>query len=238
MCSIIRTDKKGKFEKDGNSDYILTSSPITKVLMNPPFESKYGCLTIVGNVLKCVPRNTLCAFVLPDKKLEKDSKGKKLLEHSTLLKIIKLPEKVFSEGVTTSIFVFQAGVPHGNKEIFGCYIAEDGLETVKNQGRQDVKNRWRKIEDEWIDIIRKQSGNDTIQWINPAEHLSYQIPEKPFEIFEEDFTKTMMDYLMFKEGFDVKAFNEALVKKVLYESAITIQNNDILISMYSEGVER
>ena len=24
------------------------------------------------------------------------------------------------------------------------------------------------------------------------------MPEKPFEIFEEDFTKTMMDYLMFK----------------------------------------
>ncbi len=239
-CDWIRsksykTDKKGRFEKDSNGDYILTSSPITKVLMNPPFESKYGCLTIVDNVLKCVPRNTLCAFILPDKKLEKDPKGKRLLVHSTLLKIIKLPEKVFSEGVTTSVFIFQAGVPHGNKDIFGCYIAEDGLETVKNQGRQDVRGRWQAIEDEWVEIIRKQSGNNTVQWIKPKEHLSYQMPEKPFEIFEEDFTKTIMDYLMFKENLDVKSFNEALVKKVLYNSIIGSTHDKVIISLIRKG---
>lgn len=96
----------------------IRSKKITKVLMNPPFETKYGCLTIVDNVLKNVPQNTKCAFILPDKKLEKDSRGKKLLKHSTLEKIIKLPEKVFSEGVTTSIFIFTAGVPQNDKEIF------------------------------------------------------------------------------------------------------------------------
>ena len=42
--------------------------------------------------------------------------GRKLLKHSTLEKIIKLPEKVFSEGVTTSIFIFTAGVPQNDKE--------------------------------------------------------------------------------------------------------------------------
>ena len=145
----------------------IKSKNITKVLMNPPFESKYGCLTIVDNVLKSVPKGTKCAFILPDKKLEKDRKGKKLLEHSTLHKIIKLPEKVFSEGVTASIFIFEAGVPQKDREIFACYIEDDGLETVKNQGRQDTKNRWQSIEDQWIDTIRKQSGHVTIQWIKP-----------------------------------------------------------------------
>lgn len=240
-CDWIRsksykTDKKGKFEKDGNGDYILTSSPITKVLMNPPFESKYGCLTIVDNVLKCVPRNTLCAFILPDKKLEKDSKGKKLLVHSTLLKIIKLPEKVFSEGVKTSVFIFKSGVPQGNKEIFTCYIEDDGLETVKNQGRQDIKDRWQNIEDKWVDIIRKQSGDDTIKWIKPSEHLSYQVPEKEFEISEEDFTKTMTDYLMFKQGIDVKEFNDKLINKVLYNSFVnSIDDGVISISLERAG---
>ena len=207
----------------------IKSKKITKVLMNPPFETKYGCLTIVDNVLKNVPQNTKCAFILPDKKLEKDSRGKKLLKHSTLEKIIKLPEKVFSEGVTTSIFIFTAGVPQNNKEIFACYIEDDGLETVKNQGRQDIKDKWQDIEDLWIDIIRKQSGHETIQWIKPAEHLSYQMPEVPFEIFEEDFTKTMMDYLMFMEGIDVKNFNEKLLRKVLYGSDITNKENNTII---------
>lgn len=207
----------------------IKSKNITKVLMNPPFESKYGCLTIVENVLKNVPRNTKCAFILPDKKLEKDKKGRKLLKHSTLEKIIKLPEKVFSEGVTASIFIFNAGVPQNDKEIFACYIEEDGLETVKNQGRQDIKDRWQSIEDRWVDIIRKQSGDDTVQWIKPSKDLSYQMPEKPFEIFEEDFTKTMMDYLMFRQGIDVKEFSDSLVKKVMYDSEISSNENDITI---------
>lgn len=211
----------------------IKSKDITKVLMNPPFESKFGCLTIVENVLKSVPRNTKCAFILPDKKLEKDKKGKKLLKHSTLEKIIKLPEKVFSEGVTTSIFIFTAGIPHDNREIFTCYIEDDGLETVKNQGRQDIKNRWQEIEDRWIDVIRKQTGDITVQWIKPFEHLSYQMPEKPFEIFEEDFTKTIMDYLMFKQGIDVKEFNDKLLRNILYNSTIT--NDDCNTTIVLKG---
>ena len=209
----------------------IKSKSITKVLMNPPFESKYGCLTIVDNVLKSVPKGTACAFILPDKKLEKDSRGSKLLKHSTLKKIIKLPEKVFSEGVTTSIFIFQAGVPHGTKDIFACYIEDDGLETVKNQGRQDIKDRWQAIEDKWIELIRKQSGHDTIQWIKPSEHLSYQMPEKEFEVFEEDFTKTMMDYLMFQQQIDVKEFSEKLVTKVMYSSSVSSSENNVIITL-------
>lgn len=232
-----KTNKKGEFQKDKNGNLILLSRPITKVLMNPPFERKYGCLTIVNNVLQNVPPHTKCAFILPDKKLEKDS-GAKLLKHSTLEKIIKLPEKVFSEGVTTSIFIFESGVPQNDKEIFTCYIEDDGLETVKNQGRQDIKDRWQSIEDRWVDIIRKQSGDDTIKWIKPSEHLSYQIPEKPFEISEEDFTKTIMDYLMFKQGIDIKEFSDKLLNKVLYNS--TVESNDsgvISISLESAGKE-
>ena len=209
----------------------IKSKNITKVLMNPPFETKYGCLTIVDNVLKNVPQGTKCAFILPDKKLEKDSKGKKLLQHSTLLKIIKLPEKVFSEGVTTSIFIFESGIPHENKEIFACYIDDDGLETVKNQGRQDIKDRWQAIEDYWVDIIRKQSGNETIQWIQFSKSLSYQMPEKEFELYEEDFIKTIMDYLIYQENISVKDFNETLLKKVLYASNITSSQQTISIKL-------
>ena len=183
-----------------------------------------------------VPPHTKCAFILPDKKLEKDN-GAKLLKHSTLEKIIKLPEKVFSEGVTTSVFIFESGVPQNNKEIFTCYIEDDGLETVKNQGRQDIKDRWQSIEDKWVDIIRKQSGDKTIKWIKPSEHLSYQIPEKEFEINEEDFTKTIMDYLMFKQGIDIKEFSDVVAKKVMYSSEITSTDTKVLISLDSKGVE-
>ena len=216
----------------------IESKNITKVLMNPPFERKYGCIDIIMNVLDSVSKNSICAFIMPDKKLEKDSAKKvsKILKNHSLLKIVKLPENVFREGVTTSVFVFKTGVPQNDKEIFACYIEDDGLEAVKNQGRQDIKNRWKSIEDKWVDVIRKQSGSNTIQWLNPKEHLSYQMPQKAFEIFEEDFAKTAMDYLLFEQEIDVKQFTEDIANKVLYSSAITQKNGRVNITI--NGNER
>ncbi|WP_408921375.1 class I SAM-dependent DNA methyltransferase [Corynebacterium tuberculostearicum] len=186
----------------------IQEQPITKVLMNPPYERKYGCMKIVGNVLNHVPRGTICAFILPDKKLEKDG-GKSLLKKHRLDKIIKLPENTFfGVGVTTSIFLFTAGEPQDGREIFACNIEEDGLVTVKNQGRQDVHNRWRTLEDEWMRIIHRQAGHGSIQWLDPAEHLSWQAPIPPFEIAEEDFIKVVMDYELFKRGVNEKALAE------------------------------
>lgn len=213
----------------------IQSKPITKVLMNPPFENKYGCIPIVKNVLDSVRMNTLCAFILPDKKLEKV--GKKIvldiLKKHTLKKIIKLPEKTFLEGITTSIFIFEAGVPQNDQEIFACYIEEDGLETVKNQGRQDIKNRWETIENKWINIISKQTGSETIQWIKPSEHLSYQMPKEEFEIYEEDFSKSIIKYFMFENNIDEKKLNEIIFDKVVFKSKVTENAKSISIVLNS-----
>ncbi len=219
------------------SDWIREKK-ITKVLMNPPYERKYGCMAIVQNILASVPRGTKCAFILPDKKLEKDFKdkkyGNKVLENNTLTTIIKMPENLFfGVGVTTSIFVFESGNPQNGRNIIGYYMEDDGLETVKNKGRQDIKNKWEDIENYWIKAI--QDGNDykfnTRQIINPAEHLSYQMPEKEFEISEEDFTKTMMDYLMFEQKIDINEFRDKLIYKVLYDSKVEAEEDKFSISL-------
>lgn len=215
----------------------IRSKEITKVLMNPPFERKYGCLKIVENVLDSVPAHTMCAFILPDKKLEKD-KSDSILKHHQLQKIIKLPEKVFSEGVTASVFVFESGIPQNEKEIFACYIEDDGLETVKNQGRHDIKDRWQEIEDRFVDVVHKQSGDKSIQWIKPSEHLSYQMPEKEFEIFEQDFTKTMMDYMMYEDGIDAKDFYDNLIEKVMYSSVVTEDGEDYIITLKGDNDDK
>ena len=212
----------------------IKSKPIKKVLMNPPFENKYGCMTIVENVLDSVPRRTKCAFILPDKKLEKigKAKPKRILQHHTLQKIIKLPEKLFfNAGITTSVFVFDSGIPQNGKDIFGCYIENDGLETVKNLGRQDIKDRWSEKENYWINVIQKQSGNDTIQWINPSEHLSYQLPEPEFDVSEVDFIKTTVDYLFFEDNTNVKKFGENLLYDIFYSGKITSDNDTLTISI-------
>lgn len=242
-CANMLIHKDGKTNlaqmdaKSAEASEWISSQKITKVLMNPPFERKYGCMAIVENVLDNVPSGTKCAFIMPDKKLEKDG-GKRLLKKHTLTHIIKLPENLFfGVGVTTSIFVFETGKPQKDRSIKGYYIEEDGLETVKNKGRQDIKNKWPELEDYWIKAI--QDDNDykynTRQLINPNEHLSYQMPEKPFEIYEEDFVKTMMDYEMFKRGIDVKTFNTDLLDRVLYGSDVTETEEGIHITFQKGG---
>lgn len=217
----------------------ISSKKITKVLMNPPFERKYGCMTIVENVLNSVPSNTKCAFILPDKKLEKTGEKtmNRILSNHQLQKIVKLPEKTFSEGITTSIFIFETGIPQNGKEIFTCYISEDGLVTVKNQGRQDINNKWQEIEEYWVEIIYKQSGDDSIKWVKPTESLSYQMPLKEFVITEEDFRKTVLDYLMFQENIDVKIFEENIMNNVLYSSSLKSDDNKVIITIKNEDVE-
>ena len=214
----------------------IKSKPITKVLMNPPFENKYGCMTIVENVLDSVKPRTECAFILPDKKLEKASLSqiKRILSNHTLMKIIKLPEPLFfGIGVTTSIFIFKSGEPQKDKNIIGYYIKDDGLETVKNQGRQDIKHKWKDIEDYWVSAIRdgEDSKYHTKQLIKPSEHLSYQLPEKTFEISEEDFKKTAMDYICFKKGIDTKELSEKLLSATLYGSEVSLDDNSVNIKI-------
>lgn len=216
----------------------IASKGITKVLMNPPYENKYGCMTIVENVLDNVPGHTMCAFILPDKKLEKATKTqmKRILKNHRLRKVIKLPEDLFfNVGVTTSIFVFETGIGQDGKEFFACYMETDGLATVKNKGRHDVYGKWADIEAYWVDVVAKQSGDDTCQWVNPAEHLSYQMPQKSFEIFEEDFRKTAMDYLMFQKGIDVKDFCEKLLSTAMYSSNVSTDNETVTIAMQKGG---
>lgn len=240
---LIHKDGKTNIEhmdtRDANACEWIKNCNITKVLMNPPYEHKYGCIEIVGNVLDNVPKGTPCAFILPDKKLEKDGKskrfGNKLLENHRLKTIVKLPENLFfGVGVTTSIFVFEAGVKQEDRSIIGYYIEDDGLETVKNQGRQDIRFRWQEIEDYWIKAIHDGVDDkyNTRQVINPHEHLSYQMPQKPFEVFEEDFIKTLTDYEMYHRGIDPKEFNEAILSNVLYNSEVTQEDDELNIRIH------
>ena len=72
--------------------------------------------------------------------------------------------------------------------------------------------------------------------MDPSEHLSYQMPEKPFEIYEEDFVKTMMDYEMYKRGIDAKSFKDALMQKVLYGSDVDKNsNNDTVVTLKGDN---
>lgn len=211
----------------------IISKSVTKVLMNPPFESKYGCLDIVMNVLNAVADRDkslhhLCAFILPDKKLEKKNqvgRVKKILARHRLIQIVKLPERTFG-GVNTSIFVFESGKPQGDKKIFGCYIKEDGLDTIKNQGRQDVYGNWQEIENYWIKVINRELENETVQYIDPKEHLSYQMDNK-IVISRSLFNATLIEYNLYHHKIDFPSFCDNLSKSLIYQTDLPSEHRNI-----------
>lgn len=61
------------------------------------------------------------------------------------------------------------------------------------------------------------------------------MPKAEFKIYEEDFTKTVMDYLMFEQGIDIKELKDRLIDKVLYSSDIQAKNDTIFISLKTKG---
>lgn len=199
----------------------ISEKGITRVLMNPPFENKFGCLEIVENVLDHVGDRAVCAFILPDNKLIKNAtKTKRILANHRLDKIIKLPQDLFP-GVETSIFMFTAGIKGSPEDkIFTCHIVDDGLETVKNQGRQDVRNRWSEIEDYWVDVILHRRDDASVKWISRSvgDKLCYKMPENALELSSSDFQKTVMDFLLFENGVDEIEFKSYLSDLLLYGS--------------------
>lgn len=224
---LIHKDGKTNLEhldsRSADAGWWMRDKPITRVLMNPPFENKYGCLDIVENVLYNVPHGTVCAFILPDNKLEKArGRVRRWLQAHRLTKIIKLPKEIFS-GVTTSIFMFTVGTPQGKHEIFTCYMADDGLETIKNQGRHDIRGRWETIEQQWVDIVRKQTGSDTIKWISPDEHLSYQEDIEVPMLTRADFMKRTLAYALFKQKIDEQDFFESARDHLLYGAPLVTE---------------
>lgn len=218
------------------SDWIKNRpKAVTKVLMNPPYEKSHGCIQIVENVLDSVPAKTKCAFILPDKKLEKSgSIPANLLKRHRLTNIVKLPENLFfNVGVTTSVFIFETGVPQRDREVFGMYIEEDGLRTVKNQGRHDVLGVWPDLEDYWISAFHKRCDTryGTDQWIDPNERLSYQTPQEAFDVEVSDFREVAMDYLMFQRGVDVSELNQKIFDHVMYQASVMQQGDGVVFKV-------
>ncbi len=198
--NIICWDAKS--EQSGNW---INNSKITKVLMNPPYEKAAKPQEIIRNVLDNVERGADCLFLMPNSKLRTNEKyiRDKILNKHRLTHIIKLPD-VFAGIASTgdvSIFMFKAHIPQNNEKIIGYHIPEDGLKTVKNQGRHDINNIWAEdLEDYWVNAIKlgEEPRYNSKKIIDPNEHLEYPDEIKKFEIFEEDFQKVVLDRILFE----------------------------------------
>lgn len=198
-----------------------------KVLMNPPFEQRNGCLDIVKNVLDAVPPGSWCAVILPGGKLD-SKKGRLLLKEHSLKAVIRLPESLKKQwSLDTSVFVFYTGRPQNGEKIPGCSVTQDeivSLLTAKKRPTLSLndQNYWRRF--------FKIMGKDDLQWIDPEE--SFFIPDHEAPIYyEEDFCRAVMESIIFRGGDDPSDIMERLTKKIMYDSEISLFEDKVNITV-------
>lgn len=194
---VLCQDAKSKESYDW-----MKSKPITKCILNPPYEKKYGTYDILLNTLDALPKGTRTALFYPDSHIEKMTKAQKeRMAGHRIEKIIKLPKNTFQPfaSIGTCLFLITAGEPQGNLKPWGCYIPEDGLTRKKDKYRIDRDGKWKnKLEPYWYKVITTGEGDDSV--VEELEELRYSKPKKPEDLIptEADFKRTVEEYLSYK----------------------------------------
>lgn len=202
ITNLVQMDARDTTERGATSSDItfaqwIRNNKITKVIANPPYEKTFA-IDILLNVLNNVENNCRIVWLMPNNKFDvKKTLAKKILSNNTLSDIIFLGDIFPKTGCgDVSLFILTKGIPQNNKKI-RCWELNDGFETVKNQGYQDVKGTWKKIKQEFLQNI---ADGNCVKEIDPNVCLSYQ---KDIEIpipTDDDFRLTILQRELYESG--------------------------------------
>lgn len=141
---ILRGDgssqiKKGDtFETD---DLLYQQFKPTKLLLNPPFSYKENGMPFLAFGLKHMQPGGKAAIIIQDSagSGKAVNTNREILAHNTMLASIKMPTDLFepNAGVQTSIYIFQAGIPHDyDKTVKFIDFRNDGQKRTKRGIRE------------------------------------------------------------------------------------------------------
>lgn len=208
--------RNGDATTEDVAKYIKDTAP-SVLLLNPPYESKHGCMKIVKSALDNVPKGARVAIILPDTKLDKQ-RGHKLLKDHTLTTIVKLPPETFEAFVDTSIFFFTPHTPQGDTKVQAFAINDDGHQRIKKHGRIDIYNKWADdLEPYWVEAIKtnKDDRFHTHRVIDPAVRLSYPPKVRAVTVTQDDYMRTAVGYYITKtDGVTVDDLRDTLKNKL------------------------
>jgi type I restriction enzyme M protein len=220
---ILRGDGSSNIQKGSSFDrptklYELFKAD--KLLLNPPFTFEENGMPFIEHGLKFMEKGGLAAIIIQDSagSGKATKTNKRILKSHTMIASIKMPADTFqpSAGVQTSIYVFKAGTPHnfemdtvkfidfrndgykrtsrGNYEIDHPSERYDDIVKIFRSGKSAEKQSgfhkelWN-LDGIYFEDFISDSGND---W-NLEQH---QIVDSTLS--EEDFMKTVGDYLSFE----------------------------------------
>lgn len=196
---------------DNALDSVLKEFKADRILLNPPFSYRENGMPFIQRGLDNMPPYALGAIIIQDSagSGKAEDTNKAILQKHTLLASIKMPTDLFEPmaGVQTSIYIFQAGIPHDFEKVVKfidfrndgykrttkslqetdnpIQRYEDILQIYKNGLNAKVKAQWN-LKEIYIEDFISDKGND---W-NFDQHK--RIDTKPTL---EDFKKCVSEYL-------------------------------------------
>ena len=211
----------------------VKNTNINKVIANPPYEGSKA-IDILKNILDNVVPNSKIVWLMPNTKMEKIKKSRKILLNNTLTDIIFLGSKIFPKTGCgdVSLFIFESGKPQNNQKI-KCWSINDGFKTVKNQGYQDVNSNWPSIRRKFLEAYK---SNKYDKEIDPSEQLSYPKKFESTSITKEDFEITLLQYMLYKQG-RISSQNTVNSTLQLIIDFMKINNNDDKLNFLKKVVK-
>ena len=215
---ILRGDGKSNLHyKDflAENPAQLQLNGCTVGMMNPPYSqgSKQNPnlyeIAFTEHLLDSLASNARCIVIIPQSAVTGKSKEEaniktSILKHHTLEGVITLNKETFhGVGTNPCIAIFTAGVPHpkAHKCKFINY-EDDGYEVSKHVGlieTPSAKDKRQHLLDVWFGRTTAESRfcvETTIEaedeWLHAFYYFNDEIPT------EEDFSRTMADYLTFE----------------------------------------
>nr|WP_299546195.1 restriction endonuclease subunit S [uncultured Helicobacter sp.] len=182
---ILRGDGSSKIIQNDSFQVALELKEFKadRILLNPPFSYKENGMPFIKQGLDNMPRHALGAIIIQDSAGSGKAKdtNQDILKHHTLKASIKMPMDLFvpMAGVQTSIYIFEAKVPHDfEKPVKFIDFRNDGYKRTE-KALQEVDNPIQR----YIDILKiyKQGLNAKL------DNSVYEKPINLNEVYVEDF---------------------------------------------------
>lgn len=184
--------------------------------LNPPYKNtksdKYE-LEFVLNNISLLKENSTCIAIFPMRCALAQSGNelelkKTILKDNTLEAVFSMPNELFINsdvGTVTCIVVLKTHQPHPEDyETYFGYYKDDGFIKQKPMGRGDYLNKWGDIKKEWLYNFwnRKEVAGLSVKKHVTAEDewcCEAYMETDYSTITEEDFVKTIKDFVIFQE---------------------------------------
>ncbi|MEB7398450.1 HsdM family class I SAM-dependent methyltransferase [Staphylococcus epidermidis] len=219
---ILRGDGKSNLKRDDifHVEKELYTNKITKALINPPYSqaktknlSHLSEISFINETLSLMKTGAKLAAIVPQSTMIGKTKNDKnykreILEHHSLDTVITLNKDTFyGVGVNPCIAVFTAGIPQDDKKrVNFVNFSDDGYVVRKHVGlvgdgtekskKEYLLNVLNDYEDADTNFLVKAPITWEDEWLHSFFYYNEEIPT------DEDFEKTIADYLSFE--FDMK----------------------------------